>query len=118
MRLSCLYALLDMSVVVRQPHLEAALAVWSYVEASVRHVFGDALGDACADEILRALQLKAPEGLSRTEIRDLFGRHLKKEDVARALATLAANGLAHAKTITTGGRNAEVWFHGVNSDAT
>ena len=62
MRLACLYALLDMSVVVRQPHLEAALAVWSYVEASVRHVFGNALGDACADEILRALELKAQRG--------------------------------------------------------
>jgi hypothetical protein len=112
MRLACLYALLDMSVVVRRPHLVAALAVWSYVEASARHIFGDGMGDSCADEILQALKARAPEGLSRTEIRDLFGRHRKREDVFRALTTLAANGLAHANTRSTGGRTAEVWFYG------
>lgn len=36
MRLSCLFALLDCSLVVRKPHLEAALAVWRYSEDSAR----------------------------------------------------------------------------------
>src|SRR5262249_4310160 len=45
LRLSCLYALLDMSAVVAVPHLLAALALWDYCEASARYLFGDELGD-------------------------------------------------------------------------
>src|SRR5262249_13926753 len=43
LRLSVLYALLDCSTAVKAPHLMAALAVWDYCDASVRHIFSDAL---------------------------------------------------------------------------
>jgi len=49
MRLACIYALLDRETEVRKVHLEAALAVWNYCEASARYIFGDALGDPLAD---------------------------------------------------------------------
>ena len=45
MRLACIYALLGCSDVIRVEHLQAALAVWTYCEDSVRFVFGDVLGD-------------------------------------------------------------------------
>jgi hypothetical protein len=56
MRLACLYALLDCSAVVNAYHLMAALDVWRYCEDSARFIFGDAVGDAMADEILRELR--------------------------------------------------------------
>lgn len=74
MRLALVYALLDQSREIRDVHLLAALALWEYVEASVRFIFGDSIGDPVADEILRALR-NAPQGLTRTDIRDLFGRN-------------------------------------------
>jgi hypothetical protein len=46
LRLSCLYALLDCSAIVRFPHLTGALEAWRYCEDSCRFIFGDALGDA------------------------------------------------------------------------
>jgi hypothetical protein len=54
-RLALVYALLDGRDEIDEPHLKAALAVWEYCEASAAHIFGDALGDPVADDILRAL---------------------------------------------------------------
>jgi hypothetical protein len=55
-RLACPYALLDLSAVVRRPHLQAALSLWQYGAALVRWLFGESLGDPLADHILQALQ--------------------------------------------------------------
>jgi hypothetical protein len=38
LRLSCLYALLDQSPIVQVAHLDAALALWRYCEASARYI--------------------------------------------------------------------------------
>ena len=110
LRLSCLYALLDSSPVVRGEHLEAALAVWQYAEDSARYIFGDALGDPIADEILRALQ-NSPAGMTRTEINTLFGRHLKSERIGQALHTLAEGQriVCETRPGENGGRPAELW---------
>src|SRR5439155_3013788 len=51
MRLACLYALLDKKDHIAPVHLRAALAVWSYAEASARRIFGHRLGDPVADRI-------------------------------------------------------------------
>jgi hypothetical protein len=61
MRLAMLYALLDGTNIVGRPHMEAALAVWEYCEASARHIFGDKLGDPTADEILAVLRSRPKE---------------------------------------------------------
>ena len=42
-RLSLIYALLDLSPSILPTHLEAALALWRYAEDSARFIFGDAL---------------------------------------------------------------------------
>lgn len=108
MRLASLYALGDLSHVVRPDHLRAALAVWEYCEASARFIFGDALGDPMADEILTALR-KTQEGMTRTDLRDYFGRNRDAGTIGRALAILAEHGLATMTPETTGGRPAERW---------
>jgi hypothetical protein len=110
LRLSLLYALLDKSAQVRAPHLMAALAVWDYCEASARYVFGDGLGDPVADELLRLLR-GSPAGLTRTEIRDFFGRNQSADRLGRALALLVESRLARCeRQQQTGGRPAERWL--------
>lgn len=110
LRLSCLYALLDRSPMVRAEHLMAALAVWEYCEDSARFVFGGALGDPAADEILRALRLH-PEGMTRTEIREHFGRNKPSGEIGRALGTLQEYGRARmVREQAEQGRPAERWY--------
>jgi hypothetical protein len=110
LRLSMLYALADASADIRLPHLEAALALWDYCERSAAFVFGDKLGDPTADELLRALRA-TPDGMSRTGIRDHFGRNKSASEIGRALGVLARQGLAHSDTVKGegGGRPVETW---------
>ncbi|MGE5569090.1 MAG: hypothetical protein ACM3S5_08650 [Rhodospirillales bacterium] len=109
LRLACLYALLDCCPQIRVPHLAAALEVWRYCEDSARFIFGDALGDATADGILEALRNR-PEGMTRTELRDLFDRHKPTSEIGRALGVLRTAGLVRCETEQTGGRPIERWY--------
>lgn len=93
MRLGCVYALLDGSAAVRAEHLMAALAVWQYCEDSARFIFGDALGDAAADEILRELR-NHPQGMTRNDIREHFNRNKPAAEIGRAMGVLQEYGLA------------------------
>lgn len=107
-RLSCLYALLDGSTVIREAHLRAALALWDYCAASARTVFGETVGDSTADEIMAALRC-ATEGLDRTDISDALQRNRSADEISRALGLLHANNWATFSTVQTGGRPREVW---------
>jgi hypothetical protein len=109
-RLALIYALLDGAANIDRPHIRAALAVWEYAEASAAHIFGANLGDTVADEILRALQHAGHEGMSRTAIRDLFGRHQSGDRIGAALALLMSRGRAKAEIRQSGGRPTEIWF--------
>ncbi len=109
LRLSCVYALLDRSAVVRVEHLRAALALWEYVDRSAVYIFGSALGDPLADEIQRLLQ-GSPNGMTRTQIRDAFSRHKKNGEIDRALALLLEEGHANRREEESGGRPVEIWF--------
>jgi len=109
LRLSCIYALLDCSLIIRKEHLKAALAVWKYCENSCRYIFGSKLEDPVADTILRAL-IKSPEGMTRTAINGLFSRNLGKDKMDEALVFLKKHGFIKPGKRDTGGRPAEVWF--------
>jgi len=110
-RLALVYALLDGVGQIDVPHLNAALALWEYCEASAEYIFGDMLGDPLADEITRALQQAGSNGMTRTAIRDLFGRNQSADRIGAALALLVTNGRARMEMKKgTGGRPAEVWF--------
>jgi hypothetical protein len=108
MRLACIYALLDCSCEIQKTHLEAALEIWRYAADSARFIFGNDMGDPVADEIMRALR-GAPDGLTRTQIRDMFSRH-RSGQASRALSTLLELGLTYSKSEETGGKPAERWF--------
>jgi hypothetical protein len=110
MRLALIYALMDRSPVIREPHLMAALALWDYCERSVKYIFGDSLGDDVADELLRFLRGCFPNGMSRTEIRDFFQRHASSARIGKALGLLLQLGLARREHTETGGRPTERWF--------
>jgi hypothetical protein len=68
MRLGLVYAVLDRSPWIRYEHLRAALAIWDYVRASAKHVFGASLANPRADEIPDFRgdgQSASPQGLGR-----------------------------------------------------
>jgi hypothetical protein len=109
LRLSLIYALLDGSSLVRPVHLRAAREVWRYCEDSARFLLGDAL-DAFVDTLLTAIREAGKSGLSGTQIRDLFGRHARMNDISRALAQLQAAGLVVKVRVKTGGRPKIVWI--------
>jgi len=110
-RLAMIYALLDQKDEIDLDHLRAALAVWEYCEASAAYIFGRLLGDPVADEIERALHQADGAGLTRTAIRDLFGRNQSTERIGAALALLVTKGRARPEQAKpNGGRPAETWF--------
>jgi hypothetical protein len=111
MRLALIYALLDQSPQIGIRHLEAAHAVWNYCLESARYIFGDASGDATADELLRALRAR-PTGMTRTEIRDFFQRNKSTAEISRALSGLLENDTAAFETEIVDGhvKPTERWF--------
>ncbi len=110
MRLALVYALLDQSSEIQCPHLEAALSLCRYAEASARFIFGDALGDAVADALLFALR-DEPGGMTRTRISAaIFGRNRSSEEIERALTTLSEQGLIRCEAEKTAGRTAQRWY--------
>ena len=66
-------------------------------------------GEEVADRILEALRSN-PDGLTRTQIRDLFGRNMDADRLEQALVLLEQAGYARRVTEQTGGRPAERWF--------
>jgi hypothetical protein len=109
LRLALIYALLDEAMEIHTEHLLAAREIWRYAEESAAYIFGDAVGDPLADE-LRALLRKSNEGLTRTEINNLFDRHRSSAEIQRALMVLHQAGLAKFTREQGRGRAVERWF--------
>lgn len=111
LRVSLIYALLDGATEIRKEHLLAALEVWRYCDDSAKYIFGDALGDPTADEILRALRATpVGMGMTRTEINALFDRHKSVGELSRALQFLHGRALVRFEIMKTKGRPVERWF--------
>jgi hypothetical protein len=111
-QLACLYALLDGAPAVRVAHLQAALAVWEYCEASVAAVFGSARSGR-ANTIIKALRERRASGMTRTEIYELFQRNEKSADIAEDLASLAESRQAYMRLEPASApakRPTERWF--------
>lgn len=108
-RLAVIYAVLDREAIVLMEHLNAALAIWDYCERSCRYLFGNALGDPLADQILAGLK-RAQDGLTRTEMSRMFAGHKKSDDLNRALGVLERGHLARMTKRPVGaGRPEERW---------
>jgi hypothetical protein len=108
-RIALIYAVLENSTVIDLPRLRAALAVWDFCEESASQIFADVLGDPIADAILVGLRQAGITGMTRTEIRDLFGRNCSGDRLGIALALLKTRGCARTEMRTTGGRPSEIW---------
>ena len=100
MRIAAVYALADLSLVIRPEHIEAALACAAYHQDSVRYVLaGEAdqqqrAGDL-ADRQAKVLAALRESGgwLSRTDIvRQVFRNHVLREDLTAVLESLLADG--------------------------
>ena len=109
-RLALLYALLDCAPAIRLEHLEAALAFWQYASDSAHWIFGDSLGDPTADEIWEMAKIH-PDGVTRTQVSDLFSRNKKAREIDRALTALVEAGRLERGELRSGapGRPAVVW---------
>jgi hypothetical protein len=116
LRLSMIFALLDCTSVIGEPHLVAAKALWDYCFESAKYVFGAALGYPLADDIWNALQAAGDKGLSRTQIFNVLGNNQKKEKISNALMFLEERGLAHRRTVGEGRSSTEVWYVGPRSE--
>ena len=104
LRLSVCYATLDGSPVIDIEHVQAALAVWRYSEASALYLFGDALGDPIADRLLEAICQAGDDGLDSTGQSAVFGRHVSATRRTQARAELERRGLIVTTQEETGGR--------------
>jgi hypothetical protein len=107
-RLALIYALLDGAQAIGLDHLEAALECWRYARDSARFIFGDALGDPIADTILVALRQET-DGLTQTQISELFARNVTASKIAAALQTLLKVGRVRTVSRATAGRPATIW---------
>ena len=63
-----------------------------------------------ADEILRALRQVGRDGMTRTEISNLFGRNRSADRIGAALGLLLQHGKARRIPRGTQGRPVEVWI--------
>ena len=107
LRLALHYALMDEATGIDVVHLRAAVAVWVYSIASLRHIFGTRTGNVMADRILR--ETRARGEMTRTEIRDLFNRRKSAAEINEALDILYHSGSVRCEKRDTDGRPVEVW---------
>jgi hypothetical protein len=121
LRLALCYALADGRAEISLNHLEAALALWAYCEASARFLFkpdNKPLPLSVKSEeplwlrLLKAISDKP--GVSRTGLRDVAGHKMAAGELDAALSDLEGRGLAHQRECKPegGGRPAECWFPG------
>jgi hypothetical protein len=112
LRLALVYALTDGLGQIDVSHLDAALALWRFCEASAKHIFCDTVGNPLADEILRALRSCAITGMTRTELYQQFKNAHRSAAIGAALNQLLALGKVRVERSTSvgPGRPSETWF--------
>ena len=107
-RLALTYALINGAAAIAPCHLHAALALHDYAARSATWALDPTTTDPFAEQIHSALK-HAPDGLTRTQLRDLFHRNPASVKLDQALAALADSGKASPQRILTAGRPAQLW---------
>ena len=108
-RLALIYALLDNKTQIDLPHLRAALAVWAFCEDSATQIWGDMIGEDVSDTIFAALKTAGSTGLRRTEMSNLFSRHVPSARITTILETLESAGKAERVPGPTVGHGEQRW---------
>ena len=109
MRLSCIYALLDKSRVIKPAHLSAGLALWDYSFQSCQYIFGDKSKNKDLVKLVDKLYEAWPDGLTRTSIHGLFENHRSAVEIDQLLSTLREGGIAQPSQLQTEGRPIQTW---------
>ena len=89
-RAAMLYALGDGAVEVDVSHLRAAYALVSYARATAAHVLGTGTGDPRLDKVVVALDTAGAQGVTRSQLSDLFSRKLTAPQLDDLLAKVEA----------------------------
>lgn len=100
MRIAGLYAVLDRSNWIREPHLRAALAYWWYCERSCSYIFGDASTDPIGDRIVAELNRAGADGMTLREFSRRFFRS-NTPKASKCLAALVKDGVIRLVNIET-----------------
>ena len=108
-RLALIYALLDSAREIDPVHLDAALALWDYAQRSATWALERTTDDPLARQIHAALKHALPDGLTRTQLRDLLHRNPTTTQLDQALAKLADDGKITSQRVLTAGRPAQLW---------
>jgi hypothetical protein len=108
-RLSMIYAIADMSPIVKLQHLRAGLEVWRYCNDSAQYIFERTKGPSLTQKIIQLLPV-AGLGLSRTQISHALSGHSSSSEIKQALDDLQTRNLAKSQKIVTAGRSAETWI--------
>ena len=85
LRLALIYCLFDGKQQIDEHHLDAALAFWSYAEASVLYIFGGRAANPLEEKIVQALKQGS---LSATGLSNALGRNVSKNVLDAALQGL------------------------------
>lgn len=104
-RLALTYAALDGKAEIAPEHLDAALAVVDFCDASAKRLFAGLGTDALEDRVVKALT-SGPK--SRSDLHRALGGHTDATALAATLATLEGRGRIDRIVTKTGGRNLEV----------
>jgi DNA repair photolyase len=109
LRLALLYALLDKSRVIRVSHLDAAIAVWEYCQASARCLFSPKHQQQdFSEQKLLTLLRQHPEGLTTAQV--TFMAFNNNKDAGGILQKLKEDGKVRSETVKGKGRPAVYWF--------
>jgi Protein of unknown function (DUF3987) len=93
LRLSAAYALADLSDVIDEPHLRAALALWRYIERTAEWMFGDHVDPAALDGLIGFVTAGGTAGRTRTEISvEHYKRNKPAAEISASLGELVKDG--------------------------
>jgi len=101
-RLAMIYSLLNSSPTISVDHLESALAVWRYCEASAGFIFAGREVNPHSQKILSLLISEGEK--TATEIYEHFNRHIKKEQLEQSILEMVSQKKIEVERIQTKGR--------------
>lgn len=105
LRLSVTAALLDGADYIDVPHMQAAEAMWDYVEDSAWYVFSEGSGNTDLDRLKLFVDAGGPEGVTRTQVvAECFSRNRKSEQIDVLWAQLLSLPGYEEWSKATGGR--------------
>ncbi|MBI2603136.1 MAG: hypothetical protein HYW48_08775 [Deltaproteobacteria bacterium] len=111
LRLSMILTLSVCSSVITADHLFAAYCLWQYCVQSCEYIFADFREDPDLLKFLTALEQAGKDGLTRTDISNLYGRNRGRGALEKILGSALVAGKATYEVIhAPPGRPKEVWY--------